>query len=151
MFVPELERLNQKQIKAFQEIELKKLLHYLNTNSKFYQEHFEKHQIDLSKIECLEDLTKIPVTTKDDLQNQNFDFVCVPKHQIIDYVTTSGTLGEPVVFAMTENDLERLAYNEFISFACASGDSNDLYQLMVTMDRRFMAGYIVCLCQWRFQ
>ncbi len=140
MFVPELERLNQKQIKAFQEIELKKLLHYLNTNSKFYQEHFEKHQIDLSKIECLEDLTKIPVTTKDDLQNQNFDFICVPKHQIIDYVTTSGTLGEPVVFAMTENDLERLAYNEFISFACASGDSNDLYQLMVTMDRRFMAG-----------
>ena len=41
---------------------------------------------------------------------------------------------------MTENDLERLAYNEYISFLCAGGSPTDIYQLMVTMDRRFMAG-----------
>jgi phenylacetate-CoA ligase len=55
-------------------------------------------------------------------------------------VTTSGTLGDPVTFALTEKDLERLAYNEAISFECAGVGKDDVMQLMTTMDRRFMAG-----------
>jgi phenylacetate-CoA ligase len=86
------------------------------------------------------DLAAIPVTTKEMLQKNNMDFLCVERSKIIDYITTSGTLGEPVTFTMTENDLERLAYNEYISFLCAGGSPTDIYQLMVTMDRRFMAG-----------
>ena len=62
------------------------------------------------------------------------------KSEIIDYVTTSGTLGEPVTFALTDNDLNRLAYNEAISFACAGVQKEDVMQLMTTIDRRFMAG-----------
>jgi phenylacetate-CoA ligase len=88
----------------------------------------------------LEDLTQIPTTTKDQLQQYNDDFLCVPKNKIIDYVTSSGTLGDPVTFALTDNDLERLAYNEAISFACAGVNENDVLQLMTTIDRRFMAG-----------
>jgi phenylacetate-CoA ligase len=42
--------------------------------------------------------------------------------------------------AMTEQDLQRLAYNEAISFACADGSSEDIYQLALTIDKRFMAG-----------
>jgi phenylacetate-CoA ligase len=41
---------------------------------------------------------------------------------------------------MTDRDLDRLAYNEAISFAVADGSENDTYQLMTTIDRRFMAG-----------
>jgi phenylacetate-CoA ligase len=41
---------------------------------------------------------------------------------------------------MTDKDLDRLAYNECISFACADGTEDDIYQLMTTIDRRFMAG-----------
>lgn len=59
---------------------------------------------------------------------------------IIDYITTSGTMGDPVTFAMTDRDLERLAYNEAISFYCADGSPHEIYQLMTTIDRRFMAG-----------
>jgi len=55
-------------------------------------------------------------------------------------VTSSGTLGDPVTFALTNSDLDRLAYNEQISLACAGGTKNDIYQLMTTLDRRFMAG-----------
>ena len=49
----------------------------------------------------------------------NQDFFCVDKTEIRDYATTSGTLGDPVTFGLTENDLERLAYNEMLSFQCA--------------------------------
>ena len=83
---------------------------------------------------------EITVTTKDDLQMRSDEFLCVERQKIIDYVTTSGTLGEPVTFAMTDNDLNRLAYNEQISFACAGVTQKDTFQLMVTMDKRFMAG-----------
>ncbi|MFC2100948.1 phenylacetate--CoA ligase family protein, partial [Bacteroidota bacterium] len=116
------------------------LLAYLNYNSKFYKDLFNKHKIDFKKIKTLEDLTYLPVTTKNDLQKRNKDFLCVDEVEIIDYLSTSGTLGDPVIFAMTNNDLDRLAYNEYISFSCADATKNDIFQLMVTMDMRFMAG-----------
>lgn len=138
--IPEIEKKSISEIKEFQEEKLQGLLTYLKTNSKFYQNLFDKNSININEIKTLEDLTKIPVTNKDDLQNHSKDFLCVPNNNIVDFVTTSGTLGEPVTFAMTENDLKRLAYNEYISFSCANTTSNDIYQLMVTLDKMFMAG-----------
>ena len=138
--IPEIEKASKAKIKSFQEEQLKLLLSYLNKQSVFYKQMFKKHQIDINQINFIEDLTKLPTTSKDDLQQFNDDFICVPKKEIIDYVTTSGTLGEPVTFALTDNDLNRLAYNEAISFACAGVTENDTIQLMTTIDRRFMAG-----------
>ena len=60
--------------------------------------------------------------------------------KIIDYITTSGTLGDPVTFACSEKDLQRLAYNEKISFICAGLRPGNIMQLMTTIDKRFMAG-----------
>jgi phenylacetate-CoA ligase len=128
------------EIVRFQEQKLAEQLIYLKEKSPFYKDIFLKNNLDVSQIKTLEDLAKIPVTTKDDLQQRNADFICVPKNKIIDYITTSGTLGDPVTFAMTDHDLDRLAYNEAISFTVADGSANDTYQLMTTIDRRFMAG-----------
>ena len=63
-----------------------------------------------------------------------------PRKLLVDFVTTSGTLGEPVTVGLTDADLERLAYNEAISFACAGVTDDDILQLTTTIDRRFMAG-----------
>lgn len=138
--IPEIEKASPEKIKAFQEDKLKGLLHYLNMQSPYYKRVFKNQNIDINTINTLEDLTRIPTTTKDQLQEFNDDFLCVPKNKIIDYVTTSGTLGDPVTFALTDNDLNRLAYNEAISFACSGVTDNDVLQLMTTIDRRFMAG-----------
>ena len=138
--IPEIEKATKKEIKVFQEIKLKEMLNYLNENSPFYKRFFKENSIQVSEITTLEDLNQIPVTTKDHLQKFNDDFICVSKSKIIDYVTTSGTLGDPVTFALTDGDLDRLAYNEAISFACCGVGKEDTLQLMTTMDRRFMAG-----------
>lgn len=138
--IPEIEKSSIAEIKAFQEEKLKETLQYLNEKSPFYKRFFTENKVDVLGINSLEDLQKLPVTTKDDLQKYNDDFCCVPKSEIIDYVTTSGTLGDPVTFALTDNDLERLAYNEAISFGCCGVGKDDTLQLMTTMDRRFMAG-----------
>jgi phenylacetate-CoA ligase len=140
MVIPAIEAKSLDEIRIFQEQELKKLLKYLHKHSKFYNNLFKKHRINIEQINTLEDLRNIPLTTKEDLQLHGSDFVCVDKSQIIDYITTSGTLGEPVVFAMTDNDLNRLAYNEYLGFITAGCTQEDVFQLMTTLDRRFMAG-----------
>ena len=128
------------QIKSFQEDLLHKHLLYLKKNSPYYRRVFESYGININKIVHLEDLTRIPFTEKKDLQLYNDDFCCVPKNKIIDYITTSGTLGDPVLFGCTEKDLQRLAYNEKKSFECAGLTSDSVVQLMTTLDKRFMAG-----------
>jgi phenylacetate-CoA ligase len=140
MFIPEIEKKTIAEIRKYQEDKLPEILSYLNNNSAFYKDLFHRNNIDISKIKTIDDLAQIPVTTKNDLQERNSDFLCVNNLSIIDYLSTSGTLGDPVIFAMTDNDLNRLAYNEYISFSCADGQASDIFQLMVTMDRLFMAG-----------
>jgi len=137
---PEIERRPLNEIEEFQEQKLPVQIEYLAAKSVFYREFFANHHIDSKKIRKISDLIHIPITTKNDLQERNGDFICVSKNEIIDYITTSGTAGDPVTFAMTDKDLDRLAYNEAISFTCADGSPKDIYQLMTTIDRRFMAG-----------
>ena len=120
--------------------QLQQLVGYLNEHSPFYRELFTRHAIDLSTIKTPADLSSLPTTSKEDLQRRNEDFLCVPREKIIEYASTSGTLGSPVTIALTENDLNRLAYNEYNSFKCADGAPDDIYQLMLTLDRQFMAG-----------
>jgi len=123
-----------------QEQKLQELLAYLNVHSPFYKELFDANNINIDDIKTLDDLKLIPTTVKEDLQTRNDDFMCVSRDQIIEYSSTSGTLGSPVTVALTENDLLRLTYNEYSSFTCADGKPDDVYQLMLTLDRQFMAG-----------
>ena len=127
-------------IKAFQEERLGAALSYLAANSPYYRQLFRENGIDVARIRHLEDLAGLPFTEKKNLQLHNWDFLCCPKEKIVDYVTTSGTLGEPVTFACTDKDLQRLAYNEKKSFACAGLGPGNILQLMTTIDKRFMAG-----------
>ncbi|WP_304296209.1 phenylacetate--CoA ligase family protein [Capnocytophaga leadbetteri] len=139
-WVPEIEKQSQADIVALQEKKLQEVLAYVNEHSAFYKQLFKEHNINVSAIKTLSDLTKLPTTCKDDLQRENDAFRCVPKSAIVDYASTSGTLGTPVTFGLTDNDLNRLAYNEAISLACAGIKKGDVVQLMTTIDRRFMAG-----------
>lgn len=128
------------EIKVFQEAKLQEMLSYITEHSPFYRRMFAGGNIAVSEIKTREDLKRLPLTSKDDLQQYNDDFLCVPKTKIIDFVTTSGTMGSPVTFGLTDKDLDRLAYNEAASMTCSGVTENDTLQLMTTMDRRFMAG-----------
>lgn len=140
MMTKDIEFESAEEIKHFQDTLLQAAIQYLHDNSKFYRRMFDTHGIDINEIKSIEDLIKLPFTEKKDLQLYNDDFLCVPREKIIDYITTSGTLGDPVTFGCTEKDLQRLAYNEKKSFACAGLNPGNIVQLMTTLDKRFMAG-----------
>ncbi|WP_298612171.1 phenylacetate--CoA ligase family protein [uncultured Odoribacter sp.] len=140
MLIPEIETQPLEVIQRYQEGRLQDTLAYLAARSPYYKRMFEEFRIRPEKIRTLEDLRYIPLTGKRELQIYNKEFICVPREKIVDYITTSGTLGDPVTFAMSDRDLDRLAYNEAISFACAGGKPGNIFQLMTTIDKRFMAG-----------
>ncbi|PZR19318.1 MAG: phenylacetate--CoA ligase [Flavobacterium psychrophilum] len=140
MDVPSIETASAAEIKTLQEQKLVEALRYAAANSPYYKRIFSAEKIDVASVTTLEGLQKLPITTKEQLQEFNDDFLCVPKSQIIDYTTTSGTSGKPVTFGLTDKDLDRLSYNEAISFLCSGLKEGDVVQLMTTIDRRFMAG-----------
>lgn len=136
----DIEFASPEQIKRFQEEKLHDALLFLQHNSRYYQRMFERYHIKVDNIRFIEDLVNIPFTEKKDLQLFNEDFLCVHPSKVIDYITTSGTLSDPVTFCCTEKDLQRLAFNERKSFECAGLHPGNILQLMVTLDKRFMAG-----------
>lgn len=111
---------------------------YAATASPFYRQHFR----DLSPetMQFPADLPRLPFTTKTDLSGENRRFLCVENRQVADWVSTSGTLGDPVWYALSEKDLERLALNEAGSFQLAGIQPDDTILITTTLDRRFMAG-----------
>ncbi len=116
---------------------LRRVLDYSRQHSPFYKEKLGNLHYSL---QSLKDVQSLPFTTKEDMQVRNMDFLCVPKTAVSEYTATSGTMGKPVTIALTESDLQRLAYNEAQSFRCADGSAEDIYQLALTLDRQFMAG-----------
>ncbi|KGO96086.1 phenylacetate--CoA ligase family protein [Flavobacterium enshiense] len=138
--IPAIEKATSQEINALQEQKLQETLAYLSEKSPYYKALFTREKINIKSVKTIKDLQQLPTTSKTDLQVDNEAFFCVPMHEIIDYATTSGTLGSPVTFGLTDKDLDRLAYNEAISFACAGIQKGDVVQLMTTLDRRFMAG-----------
>lgn len=140
MDIPQIELATKETINNYQEKALQDLIRYVYEKSPFYKTHFEKHHIVPDDIQRISDLSLIPAIGKKELQQYNKQFYCVSPSAIIDYSNTSGTEGEAVTIPLTENDLERLTYNEAISLACTGGDENEIYQLTTTVDRRFMAG-----------
>jgi phenylacetate-CoA ligase len=137
---PQIKFLKYPEIREIQEKKLRELLDYIKKESPYYRRIFKELHINPDQVKCLEDLILLPTTGKEELQLYNDEFLCVPRTSIIEYTSTSGTLGSPVTIALTEKDLQRLAYNEFKSFSCAGGKPEDVYQLMLTLDRQFMAG-----------
>ena len=112
-------------------------IRYAVKNAPFYRSHFSAFPVEGLNAETFR---KLPFTTKEDLSQNNRDFLCVPSDQIAEYVTTSGTSGKPVTIYLTKQDLLRLAKNEKESFELTGAKAGDLFQLMTTIDKQFMAG-----------
>src|SRR5210317_1441871 len=125
--IPEIETRSQDEIRAFQDIKLKEMLAYIGSNSTYYSKVFNTFGIDVKAVKGIDDLASLPVTTKDELHRYNDEFNCVPRSKIVDMNTTSGTMGDPVTFAMTDKDLDRLAYNEYLSLSCAGATERDTF------------------------
>ncbi len=112
---------------------------YAKTNSPFYQNTLANTTL-LKEDFTEETLQSLPFTTKEDISENNTAFLAVPMQQVAEFCTTSGTSGEPITMYLTKEDLKNLAQNEVRSLSTTGAGSNDIFQLMTTIDKQFMAG-----------
>jgi len=113
---------------------------YAYAHSPFYRERFDAAGIKPGDIASCRDLAALPLTSKKDVAEADRKLWCVPMEKVVDICTTSGTTGTATLYPMTEGDLRRLGYNEYLSFGCAGLSARDVVLLATTMDRCFIAG-----------
>lgn len=109
-FNPEFELLDRKGIEALQLERLKATVKHCYNGSDFYRQRFDSMGLKPSDIQTLEDLRKIPFTTKQDLRDTYpFGIASVPLEKCTRLHSSSGTTGNPTVILHTKKDLEQWA------------------------------------------
>lgn len=98
---------------SMKKLQLERLQQTVRTcyeNVPFYRKKFDKMGIKPEDIKSLDDITKLPFTTKYDLRDEYpFGLNAVPMDQIVRIHASSGTTGKPVVGTYTKNDIDNWA------------------------------------------
>ncbi len=95
------------QLRQLQSDRLISLINYLGEKSEFYKKKFDELQISPQEIRSIEDITKLPITYKQDLRdNYPFGLFTVPKSELQRIHCSSGTTGKPTVVGYTQEDVE---------------------------------------------
>lgn len=103
-FHKELETLTREGIETLQLERLRNTIQ-LCMNSSFYKKRFEDNGLTPQDIKSLDDLKKIPFTTKQDLRdNYPFGIATVSLDKVVRLHSSSGTTGKPTVVLHTQKD-----------------------------------------------
>ena len=79
-------------------------------NVPFYRKKMQELGLEPGDIRGIEDLHKLPFTTKDDLRdNYPLGLAAAPKDQLVRIHASSGTTGKPIVVPYTRKDLDTWA------------------------------------------
>lgn len=127
------ETMEREELKKLQLQRLKQMVDYSIDNVPFYKEKLSKAGITSSKcIEKLEDIEKIPFTTKEDIRNNYPDgFLAVPMNKISRVHASSGTTGKPTIGYYTKKDMEVWA-DAAARVLCLNGlTKDDIMQISV--------------------
>ena len=107
LFNKKMETLPRKEIRELQLKRLKETVKKLYENVPFYQNKFKELKIKPTDIKTLEDIRKLPLTTKDDLRNNSpFGMMTTSLDNCIELHASSGTTGVPVTVCYTQNDID---------------------------------------------
>ena len=105
-----MECMDRESMKKLQLERLQKTVKTCYDKVPFYRKKFEKMGIKPEDIKSLDDITKLPFTTKYDLRDEYpFGLNAVPMDQIVRIHASSGTTGKPVVGTYTKNDIDNWA------------------------------------------
>ena len=130
MFQPEIETMSREDIRTHQLEKLKWQVKRVYENVPMYRERMDEAGVQPDDIQTLEDLAKLPFTTKQDLRDYYpFDLFAVPKKDIVRIHASSGTTGKQIVSGYTRNDLDQWANGFARQFTAAGGDKKSIVQV----------------------
>ncbi|MCQ2182390.1 MAG: phenylacetate--CoA ligase [Bacteroidales bacterium] len=109
-FNPEFETLSRPEIERLQLERLKDTVEHCYAGSAFYRNRFDANGLKPSGINSLEDLRRIPFTTKQDLRDTYpFGIASEPLDKCVRLHSSSGTTGNPTVVLHSQKDLQQWA------------------------------------------
>ena len=124
------ECMSRDELSHLQSARLKKLVDYVYHNVEFYRKKMQSIGLLPGDINGIEDIVKLPFTTKDDLRdNYPFGLFAVPNSQIVRIHASSGTTGKATVVGYTRKDLD--VWNECVArcMTMAGVKKDDIIQI----------------------
>lgn len=123
-------------LKNMQDALLLETLAYVSERSPYYRDRLGM----IAEVKGVEDIGLLPITRREELQNDNWSLLCVDRKEIVEVVATTGTTGSPLFISLTKGDMQRLAENEKRWFSAMGVGCESMVQIAVTMDDLFVAG-----------
>ena len=129
IFNPEYECMDVTARKKLQLASLKNLAETLYSKIPFYRKKFDEMKINVRDIHSIEDIEKLPFTTKDDLRlNYPHGLRACPQDRIVEVHMSTGTTGKPVVNEYTNKDLDIWGQSMARTLAGAGCTRDDIIQ-----------------------
>ena len=124
------ECMSRDEMTALQSARLVKTVNRVYHNVPFYRKKMQELGLEPGDIRGMEDITKLPFTTKNDLRdNYPFGLFAAPQSEIVRVHASSGTTGKATVVGYTRRDLE--IWNECVtrSLTMAGVTKDDIIQI----------------------
>lgn len=124
------ECMSRDEMNNLQSARLVKIVDRVYHNVPFYRRKMQELGLEVGDIRGLEDLEKLPFTTKDDLRdNYPFGLFAAPQSEIVRIHASSGTTGKATVVGYTRKDLEIWSECVARAFSMAGVTRNDIIQV----------------------
>ncbi|MEI6502608.1 MAG: AMP-binding protein, partial [Armatimonadota bacterium] len=121
IFNPRYETMDRDELRQLQLERLQATVNRCYKNVTFYRRRLDELQMQPEDLQSLEDLRKLPFTTKEDLRHSYpYDLVALPLREVVRFHLSSGTTGAPTVIAYTANDLEH--WTELVARNLVAGE-----------------------------
>lgn len=125
-----IECMSREEMRVLQGEKLKKIVAHAYQNSPFYKARFDEHGVKPEDIQTIDDIVKLPFTTKQDLRdNYPFNMLAVPMSEIVRLHASSGTTGKPIVVGYTEKDLDNWTEGVARCLTAYGLDKSDMVQV----------------------
>lgn len=126
-FNEEFETLPRPALEALQLKRLQSTLERVCANVPFYKASFAAAGVDLSTVKSLDDLQKLPFTTKQNMRDSYpYGLFAVPLEDIVRIHASSGTTGKPTVVGYTQQDINTWSELMARSFVAAGAHKGDI-------------------------
>ncbi len=124
------ECMSRDEIQTLQSARLVKVVDRVYHNVPFYRKKMQALGLEVGDIRGIEDIEKLPFTTKADLRdNYPFGLFAVPQSEIVRIHASSGTTGKATVVGYTRRDLEIWSECVARAFTMAGVERNDVIQI----------------------
>ncbi|MEG6522818.1 phenylacetate--CoA ligase family protein [Desulfotomaculum sp. 1211_IL3151] len=121
----QLETISREELQNLQASRLRQTVTNVYENVPYYRELFSQHGVSPEDVNGIDDITKLPFTTKASLRdNYPFNMFAVPMKKVVRLHASSGTTGKPTVVGYTRNDIE--TWSELVArMVTAAGVSDE--------------------------